>query len=214
MKKILAVLLATTSIVTFADTFQDFNNNLYASYQYNNINVNNVSDYTNGYGIGGTFQSKDNVWVNANVMNQSASNDFGDYTAANIRAGYAFQFFGDDDSGFQVIPYVSFGDVNNAGYAWGVGVQPEYRLLSSLKVSLGMGIQGYDGNVNNSMTAAINGGNNCGCATTFGYNVNPEVQYDIAKTVMLSAGYNFVSTFNAQNSTAQNAFTAKVGYLF
>ena len=214
MKKILAILLATTSIVTFADTFQDFNNNLYASYQYNNINVNNVSDYTNGYGIGGTFQSKDNVWVNANVMNQSASNDFGDYTAANIRAGYAFQFFGDDDSGFQVIPYVSFGDVNNAGYAWGVGVQPEYRLLSSLKVSLGMGIQGYDGNVNNSMTAAINGGNNCGCATTFGYNVNPEVQYDIAKTVMLSAGYNFVSTFNAQNSTAQNAFTAKVGYLF
>ena len=214
MKKILAILLATTSIVTFADTFQDFNNNLYASYQYNNINVNNVSDYSNGYGIGGTFQSKNNIWVNANVMNQSASNELGDYTTANIRAGYGFQFFGDDDSGFQVIPYVSFGDVNNAGYAWGVGVQPEYRLLSSLKVSLGMGIQGYDGNANNSLTAAVNGGNNCGCATVFGYNVNPEVQYDIAKTVMLSAGYNFVSTFNAQNSTAQNAFTAKVGYLF
>ena len=214
MKKILAVLLATTSIVTSADTFQDFNNNLYASYQYNNINVNNVSDYSNGYGIGGTFQSKNNIWVNANVMNQSASNELGDYVAANIRAGYGFQFFGDDDSGLQVIPYVAFGDINNANYAWGVGVQPEYRLLSSLKVSLGMGIQGYDGNANNSLTAAINGGNNCGCATTFGYNVNPEVQYDIAKTVMLSAGYNFVSTFNAQNSTAQNAFTAKVGYLF
>ena len=217
MKKILAVLLATSSVAVFADTFQDFNNNLYAQYSYTNTTVGTASAYSNNYGVGGTFQSKNDVWLNANAATANShdgSGVTGNYGLLNIRAGYGFQFFGDDDSGFQVIPYVSFGDVNNAGYAWGVGVQPEYRLLSSLKVSLGMGIQGYDGNVNNSMTAAINGGNNCGCATVFGYNVNPEVQYDIAKTIMLSAGYNFVSTFNAQNSTAQNAFTAKVGYLF
>ena len=197
MKKILAVLLATSSVAVFADTFQDFNNNLYAQYSYTNTTVGTASAYSNNYGVGGTFQSKNDVWLNANAGTANTrdgnTNDAGNYGFMNVRAGYGFQFFGDDDSGFQVIPYVSFGDVNNAGYAWGVGVQPEYRLLSSLKVSLGMGIQGYDGNVNNSMTAAINGGNNCGCATTFGYNVNPEVQYDIAKTVMLSAGYNFVS---------------------
>lgn len=212
MKKILAVLLATSSVAVFADTFQDFNNNLYA--QYTNLNSTYSSNNTmnadtsstaNGYGIGGTFQSKDDVWANVSINNyKAAHNAQNTTTITNVKAGYAFQFFGDDDSGFQVIPYASFGAVDNqSSYSWGVGVQPEYRLMSSLKVALGLGLQGMDGKNDK--------GND---TTVMAFNVNPEVQYDIAKTIMLSVGYNYGTTFNGNNSEATNAVTAKVGYLF
>ncbi len=219
MKKILAVLLATSSVAVFADTFQDFNNNLYAQYNYSNYHLNGTdygSMYSNGYGIGGTFQSKDNVWANVSMINAKPKyqgEQLEDITLTNVRAGYGFQFFGDDDNGLQVIPYASFGATDSADYTWGVGVQPEYRLLSSFKASLGLGVFGYNGNPN-SATANLYGGDNCGCNTAFAFNINPEIQYDIAKTIMLSAGYNYTNTFNAQNSTSTNTVTAKVGYLF
>lgn len=214
MKKILAVLLATSSVAVFADTFQDFNNNLYAEYTYLSSTYATSGDSSsanaNGYGIGGTFQSKDDVWANVAINNFKAARD-ADATDAglmtttltNVRAGYAFQFFGDDDSGFQVIPYLSFAATDSADYAWGVGVQPEYRLMSSLKVALGLGLQGMEGQ------------NDLGQDTTvFAYNINPEVQYDIAKTIMLSVGYNYQGTFNGSPTVTTNAVTAKVGYLF
>lgn len=238
MKKILAVLLATSSVAVFADTFQDFNNNVYATYNYTNAStqyqVNNlgtgnvsktkdISTYYNGWGIGGTFQSKNDIWVNANATSGSIG---GDNTSTNagqmdIRAGYAFQFFGNEDSGFQIIPYASFGvynvpsvDVSQFGsfqnvktgyspaYSYGLGVQPEYRLLNSLKVSLALGMSG---------TQAYG-------QQSFNYAVTPEVQYDIAKTVMVSVGYTYSNAFNAQDNVyganGANTVTAKVGYLF
>lgn len=214
MKKILTILLATASVSVFADTFQDFNNNLYAQYTYlsttKDISGASSSSNANGYGIGGTFQSKDDVWANVSMNNYKAArnaqtSDVGidTTTLTNVRAGYAFQFFGDDDSGFQVIPYASFGATNSADYAWGVGVQPEYRLMSSLKVALGLGLQGMDGQ------------NNQGQDTTvFAYNLSPEVQYDIAKTVMLAVGYTYGSSFNGSPTVSTNAVNFKLGYLF
>ncbi len=221
MKKILAVLLATSSVAVFADTFQDFNNNLYAQYTYLSTTLSengNASANANGYGIGGTFQSKDDVWANVSINNYKAAHnaDFNAATAANgdggfsdsttvtnIKAGYAFQFFGDDDSGFQVVPYASFGATDSADYSWGAGVLPQYRLMSSLMVGLGLGLQG--------MTGQNNQGND---TTVFAFNVNPEVQYDIAKTILLSVGYNYQTTFNNSPTITTNAVTAKVGYLF
>ncbi len=214
MKKILAVILATSSIAAFADTFQDFNNNLYAQYTYANTTVDSSNAAANGYGIGGTFQSKNDVWANVSVNNfidtknaefnaMNPGNTSNNSTVTKVRAGYAFQFFGDDDSGFQVIPYASFAATDSANYAWGVGVQPEYRLLSSLKVALGLGLQGANGQDDNGKDTTI-----------FGFNVNPEVQYDIAKTIMLSLGYNYSTTFNGNNAATGNIVTAKVGYLF
>ena len=206
MKKLLLVLLATSSAAVFADTFQDFNNNLYAQYSYTNTTVGSASAYSNIYGVGGTFQSKNDVWLNANAG--TANVNYNDQTSGNsglmnIRAGYGFQFFGDDDSGFQVIPFVSFGTVDNANYHWGVGVQPEYRLMSSLKVSLGLGLSGYNGGTADNENT-----------TLMAFNANPEVQYDINKTIMIALGYNYVSTFNGNPTGTDNTFTAKVGYLF
>lgn len=203
MKKILAVLLATSSVAVFADTFQDFNNNLYAQYSLlSNLNGANEGAQLNGFGIGGTFQTKNDIWaaVNMTQYNDLSGNSASNYT--NIKAGYAFQFFGNEDSGLQVIPYASFGATNNNAYTWGLGVQPEYRLLNSLKVSLGLGLQGANGQSN---------GNN---TTVFAFNANPEVQYDIAKTVMLSVGYNYTSTFNDQETLNANSLNVKLGYLF
>lgn len=224
MKKILAVLLATSSVAVFADTFQDFNNNVYAEYNYTNFSIpmhNNTSatTYYNGWGIGGTFQSKNDIWVNADATTGSiGANGYSSNAGKmNIKAGYAFQFFGNEDSGLQVIPYASFGVLNaptysgdqgrisleyTPAYTYGLGVQPEYRLLSSLKVSLGLGLLGtqYNG------------------SQTFNYAITPEVQYDIAKTVMLSVGYTYSNGFNAQDNVyganGANSVTAKVGYLF
>lgn len=224
MKKILAVLLATSSVAVFADTFQDFNNNIYAQYQYTNFSTptkdfGNISTYYNGWGVGGTFQTKNDIWVNASATAGSlgASDVNQNGSQMSIRAGYAFQFFGNEDSGFQIIPYASFSAMNVAtvdfgsegftmgvtpAYTYGLGVQPEYRLLNSLKVSLGLGLAGTQ----------FNGTQN------FAYSVTPEVQYDIAKTVMVSVGYTYSNAFNAQDNVyganGANTVTAKVGYLF
>ncbi|MDD3267156.1 MAG: outer membrane beta-barrel protein [Burkholderiales bacterium] len=217
MKKILITLLAVSSASVFADTFQDFNNNLYAQYGLTGYNSNTTKDYqTNGFGIGGTFQSANNVWVNTDLVQNNNLSGVNVGNTFGLKAGYAFQFFGDEDNGFQIIPFASFGyagggitEVNGVAtsnvdaYKWGIGVQPEYRFLSSLKASLGLGLAGYNGF-----------GNNGNSTTVFGFNVNPEVQYDIAKTVMVAVGYNYSSQFNGSNALNTNNLNVKVGYLF
>lgn len=212
MKKILAVLLATSSVAVFADTFQDFNNNLYA--QYGLLSNLETNSQVNGFGIGGTFQSKNNVWLNASMGSYNGINGADAGSMFGLKVGYAFQFFGNDDSGFQVIPYASFAAQDNNNYAWGLGVQPEYRLLSSLKASLGLGLQGANGSGVQTLTGSAAAPGADPSATVFGFNVNPEVQYDIAKTIMVSVGYNYVSTFNSDQSVNANSVYAKVGYLF
>lgn len=205
MKKILAVLLATSSVAVFADTFQDFNNNLYADYGLQTNWADDNLAQNNGFGIGGTFQTKNDIWANVNMTQYNtldgatANNQFG------LKAGYAFQFFGNEDSGFQVIPYASFGATDNNQYAWGLGVQPEYRLLNSLKLSMGLGLQGMNGKAGTSQPDST---------TLFAMNVNPEVQYDIAKTVMLAVSYNYVTQFNSDTAAGSSGLNVKVGYLF
>lgn len=202
MKKLLLVLLATSSAAVFADTFQDFNNNLYAQYGLMTYLPSNAQ--TNGFGIGGTIQTKNNIYIATGLTQYNGLNGDMAANAYNLKAGYAFQFFGNDDSGFQVIPYASFAYAANPSvqdnYAWGVGVQPEYRLLSSLKVDLGLGLSGANGGTDGT--------------TTFGFNVNPEVQYDISKTILVGVGYNYASQFNSENELNYNTLYARVGYLF
>lgn len=219
MKKLLAVLLATSSLSVFADDFQSFNNNLYAAYQYTGTNGSNAT-YASDYGIGGTFQSKNNVWLNANAvsgMNNGATN-----SNLGLAAGYAFQFFGDENQGFQVVPHVNFSTQSATGemgqgatqYVYGFGVKPEYRLLSSLKVALDMNLYG---------TQLGTTASNQNTTQQFGYSLTPGVQYDISKTVMLGLDYTYADTFNNnstvapgvnQTSNGYSIVTAKVGYLF
>lgn len=211
MKKLLAVLLASSSMVAFADTFQDMNNNLYAAYQYTGLN--GASGYeASQYGLGGTFQSKNNVWLNADatsgVNNGVQSSDLG------FKAGYAFQFFGDENQGFQVVPHVNFSTQNAASpngvggsqYMYGLGVKPEYRLLNSLKVAV-------DLNLNGTQTSGVSGNS----TQVFLFGITPGVQYDISKTVLLGLDYTYGAQFNDNANTAPNGTStvmAKVGYLF
>jgi hypothetical protein len=225
MKKLFAVLIAGVSTVAVADSFQDMNNNLYMSYGLVAPTYQDAKNI-NQWGVGGTFQSKNDVWFNADAsMGQSnaGSNGQGGNNFGNIgfKAGYAFQFFNNEENGFQVIPYVSFSSVqgtaqgassstvgyNNAQvYNYGLGVQPEYRLFGAFKLALGLGVTGNQVNV-----AGADQQN-------FNYYVAPQVQYDIAKTVMLSAGYTYQNAFNASQAFSgvggTNVVDFKVGYLF
>ena len=226
MKKLLiAALGATACLTAYADSFQDMNNNLYMSYGLVAPTYQDAKNI-NQWGVGGTFQSKNNVWLNAdasmgqsNASGQSAGNNFGNI---GFKAGYAFQFFNNEDNGFQVVPYVSFSSVqgtaqrtsnsaivgiNNAQiYNYGLGVQPEYRLFGSFKLAVGMGVTGNQVNVAGSDQQ------------NFNYYVAPNVQYDIAKTVMLSAGYTYQNAFNSSQAFSgvggTNVVDLKVGYLF
>lgn len=222
MKKILAVLLATSSVAVFADSFQDFNNNLYAQYQLTSING-GAGPNIDQWGIGGTFQSKNDVWVSAAMASGSKTLAFSngwtqDQQLSNIslQAGYAFQFFGNDDSGFQVVPHVGFtvmdatGALEGTSYAYSLGVKPEYRLLSSLKVAVDLNLIGTQTGANAADGILTTNGQN------FGYSVTPGIQYDISKTVMLGVDYTYANSFNSSSygSNGNNIFQAKVGYLF
>lgn len=224
MKKVLVTLLAASSTVVFADSFQEFNNNLYASYDLISPSYNNAKNLNN-WGIGGTVQTKNNIWL-AGAASMGQSNADGNLPAQNIgsiglKAGYAFQFFNGDDNGFQVIPYLSFSSqqgavvVNSANngalnsgqiYNYGIGIQPEYRFLGSLKAALALGMYGNQININGSDQQNVN------------YYISPEIQYDIAKTIMLGVGYSYTNAFNANNSLTgtggTNTVSFKVGYLF
>ena len=248
MKKILAVLLATSSVAVFADSFQDFNNNVYAGY--NNMSINEGQAGTsNSWTVGATIQAKNDIWVNVEandsvyMSGMEALNGFpgSNYAQALVtgKVGYAFQFFGDNDNGFQVIPYVTYTygtTMTDLNQYYGVGVKPEYRLMNNLKFSVDMTAYDatQDGNTPVTITglgpssmgetgaAAMNGWNPMwagqsvtGYVSDFRYTINPEVQYDIAKTILVSAGYKYDQSFNNQEVNDGNSTVyAKVGYLF
>ena len=223
MKKILALLLTGVAAGAVADTFQDFNNNIYAQYNLISPNQGTVGNYDN-WGLGGTFQSKNNVWLNANAIagNSTINNNsslinqqpISDYNLS-LKAGYAFQFLNGDSNGFQVIPYASFGTFNMTGvgtssttYSYGLGVKPEYRLLNSLKVSLDANVYGVQQGQSTFTTSG----------QSFNYAITPEVQYDISKTILLGVAYTYNNTFNSQGNlvgdSGNSVTTLKVGYLF
>ena len=215
MKKLLlASIISGLASVAAADSFQDFNNNLYAQYQYTGNNGASPATDLSQWGVGGTFQSKNNVWLNANAVGGSNNN----MTSNNLgfAVGYAFQFFGDENQGFQVIPHANFATqsvTGNAGgsatnYVYGLGVKPEYRLLNSLKVAVDLNLAG-------TQTSTTNNNNQ----QLFIFSVTPGIQYDISKTVMLGLDYSYVANFNnnANNNNSTDNLsmvTAKVGYLF
>ncbi len=223
MKKILLGLMATAAFSAFAESFQDFNNNLYAEYDYLSLNQGTIGSF-NDWGIGGTFQAKNNIWATASAVAgngtySNANSVYNNQAISNsnlgIKGGYAFQFFGGDNSGFQVIPYVGFGTNSMTGagtsqtsYLYGAGLKPEYRFLTSLKVSLDASIYGVQQGQSTFTTSG----------QRFDYALNPEVQYDINKTVMLAVGYTYNNSFNSQGTLAgdggNSTVTAKVGYLF
>jgi hypothetical protein len=223
MRKILLGLIATATTCAFADGFQDFNNNLYAQYNYISLDQGTSVNF-NDWGLGGTFQTKTNIWLNTNAVagtgtytngnsvynNQAVSNYM-----VGIKAGYAFQFAAADTSGFQIIPYINIGAANMTGlntgetsYTYGAGLKPEYRLLSTLKLSVDANIYG----VQQGQSAFTTSGQR------MNYAITPEVQYDIAKTVMLSVGYTYDNSFNSQGNlvgdNGNSILAAKVGYLF
>ena len=217
-KKILGLLLSGTAFFACADSFQDFNNNVYAEYQ--NLAPGNIQAY-NQYGVGGTLQAKNNVWLNGYSVTGSngSSSTLGD---TGVKAGYAFQFLNGQDQGFQVIPYASFDVLQTGGagfsgtsYNYGIGAKPEYRLLNSLKLSFDAGIQ----NVQNNL-GGVNGNTYSNSGSTLNYNLTPEIQYDISKTILLGVGYTYSNSFNGQGdinnggTTGINSFNAKVGWLF
>ena len=221
MKKLLlASIIAGLSAVAAADSFQDFNNNLYAQYQYVGNNGAQPATDLSEWGVGGTFQSKNNVWLNANAV--AGDNNGNNSSNLGLAVGYAFQFFGDDSQGFQVVPHLNFGTQSvtyensngtsnptpsGTNYSYGVGVKPEYRLLNSLKVAVDLNLIGTQSSVNGDSTQI------------FAFQVTPGIQYDISKTVLLGLDYSYVANFNNNpnnnNSTGNlSVVTAKVGYLF
>ena len=247
MKKLLvAVLVAGASTVAFADSFQDFNNNVYAGY--NNMSINEGQAGTsNSWTLGSTIQTKNNIWINVeandSVYMSGSNSGFpgSNYAQALItgKVGYAFQFFGDEANGFQVIPYATYTygtTMTNLNQYYGLGVKPEYRLMNNLKFSLDMTAYNatQDGNtpvtvvgagpVDPSGNGAVawNGWNpmwagqtTTGFVQDFRYTINPEVQYDIAKTILVAAGYKYDQSFNNQQPNDGNSTVYfKVGYLF
>ncbi len=54
-----------------------------------------------------------------------------------------------------------------------------------------------------------------GDVSDFRYTINPEVQYDIAKTILVAGGYKYDQSFNNQSFNAgNNTVYVRVGYLF
>ncbi len=214
MKKLLlASIISGLASVAAADSFQDFNNNLYAQYQYTGNNGAQPATDLSQWGVGGTFQSKNNVWLNANAV--AGDNNGNNSSNLGFAVGYAFQFFGDENQGFQVVPHLNFSTqsvtfANGAdatNYIYGLGVKPEYRLLNSLKLALDMNLYGTQTSTN---------GNS---QQIFAFSVTPGIQYDISKTVMLGLDYSYTANFNNNANINNNTdnlsiVTAKVGYLF
>ena len=57
---------------------------------------------------------------------------------------------------------------------------------------------------------------NYGWTSDFRYTLNPEIQYDIARTILIAGGYKYDQSFNAAtpNSDGNSTVYFKVGYLF
>lgn len=230
MKKLLvAVLVAGASTVVFADSFQDFNNNVYAGY--NNMSINEGQAGTsNSWTLGSTIQTKNNIWINVEANDSVYNSNYlsSNYAQALItgKAGYAFQFFGSEANGFQIVPYVTYTygtTMTNLNQYYGLGVKPEYRLMNNLKFSVDMtaydATQDGQGPLNPPVSNGANpfwpGQSQQGFVQDFRYTINPEVQYDIAKTILIAGGYKYDQSFNNQMPNDGNSTVyVKVGYLF
>ncbi len=240
-KTLLAILSCGAFGMIYADSFQDFNNNAFL--QYGNVYVNqNQAGQAQEWSVGANVQTKNNIWINA-IATGMPNNDslavslpgynttlggstYGQFLAT-AKAGYAFQFGNGSSNGFQVIPYATYTYGTSLGAInqyYGLGVKPEYRFGSSLKISLDM--TAYDatqaGGGAGLQPATVNptfwGQTNNGYIQDFRYTINPEVQYDIAKTILLGVGYSYDNSFNQQQTTMNGAgnstLYAKLGYLF
>jgi hypothetical protein len=226
MKKLLiAVLVAGASTVAFADSFQEFNNNVYAGY--NNTSINEGQAGTmNSWTLGSTIQTKNNIWINLEANDSvymSGSNSTfpgSNYTQALItgKAGYAFQLYSGEDHGFQLTPYVTYtygATMTNLNQYYGIGLKPEYRFLGAFKASVDMTAYDATQDGQNGLNAFWPGQAAIGFVQDFRYTINPEIQYDIAKTIMLAGGYKYDQSFNSQMPNDGNSTVyVKVGYLF
>jgi hypothetical protein len=123
--------------------------------------------------------------------------------------------------------------MTNLNQYYGLGVKPEYRLLDNLKFSIDMTAydatqdgqaplnNGAAGPVYNGANPAWSGQTQQGWVSDFRYTINPEVQYDIARTILVAAGYKYDQSFNNQPNTGTGGMSDgnstvyfKVGYLF
>lgn len=240
MKKLLLLLLGGTSMLAFADTssFQDFDNNAYL--QAGNTYINGgAGGQSDGYTLGTTIQTKNNIWINAQAYGSAYNSNnwtlgkaplggstYGQFLAT-AKAGYAFQFLQGQDVGFQVIPYATFtygtslGALNNY---YGVGVKPELRVKSfkfSLDTTTYIANQSGGGVIPGTTNPTFNTQGGTGNTSDFRYTINPEVQYDFMQTVMVAVGYAYDQSFNSQPnmefgqySGGNSTVYARVGYLF
>ncbi|MDQ5922276.1 MAG: hypothetical protein QG673_2335 [Pseudomonadota bacterium] len=240
MKKTLIILLNCSATIALATGFQDFNNNAYLQYSSTYMNE-GASGNSNGYTLGATYQSKANIWINAEAYGSAYNSNSWQVLAttnppsslggstygfflATAKAGYAFQFFNNDANGFQVIPYItgSYGTALGAlTDNYGAGAKPEYRFGKSLKVSLDAMAYSTTQNGGGAVPAAVNPSfsNNydLGTVQDFRYTLNPEVQYDISQIVLLGIGYKYDQSFNNQpngNPDGNSTVYARIGVLF
>lgn len=222
MKKILLSLIALGSVsVANAATFQDFNNNIYAEYQLFSPNGGAAPNFDQ-WGLGGTIQTKNNVWMNANAVSGTNQQSIGRQVTLsnlNFEVGYAFQYFGDDDHGFQLIPHAGFAANQASGantgntYTYSLGVKPEYRFMNSLKFAVDMNLVGAQiGD-----TSQVAGANFVNNGQNFGYSISPGIQYNATKDIMVGLDYVYFNSFNSSSvygANGNNILQAKVGYLF
>lgn len=239
-KKALVILLNCGAALASAEDFQSFNNNAYLQYGSTYMSQ-GASGNSNGYTLGATYQSKANIWINAeaygsaynsnswqvlNTTNPPSSLGGSTYGLflATAKAGYAFQFFKNINNGFQVIPYATFSYGTSLGALtenYGGGVKPEYRFGDSLKVSLDSMAYSTTQNGGGAVPAAVNpafsGNMDLGTVEDFRYTLNPEVQYDISHVVLLGIGYKYDQSFNNQpngNPDGNSTVYARIGVLF
>ena len=199
MKKLLvAILGAGSATVAFADSFQEFNNNVYAGY--NNMSINEGQGGTsNSWTLGSTIQTKNNIWINVEA-NDSVYMSGGPYAT------------------------YTYGTTMTAlNQYYGLGVKPEYR-FGPAKFSVDM--TAYDltqdaGGTNPAIgynpafAGQVANGTGTYSAQDFRYTINPEVQYDIAKTILVAGGYKYDQSFNNQLPNDGNSTVyVRVGYLF
>lgn len=234
MKKLFIMIIAVGVVpLAIADSFQEFNNNVYLGY--NNTSVNEgQTGTTNSWTLGSTLQTKNNLWVNLEGNDTLYYSKYKNYTQALLtaKAGYALPLFTSDNNGFQIIPYATYSygsTMGNLNQYYGLGLKPEYRFLGSLKASLDM--TAYDltqDGTNFSGTPqlpdayamartnpAFAGQTTTGYVQDFRYTINPEIQYDIEKTILIAGGYKYDQSFNNQMPNDGNSTVyARVGYLF
>ena len=75
--------------------------------------------------------------------------------------------------------------------------------------------QAGGGAVPATVNPTFNGSGQYGDVSDFRYTLNPEVQYDIAKTILVAGGYKYDQSFNNQTFNAgNNTVYVRVGYLF